>query len=355
MPCAPQSGVFFVLRELLAKNVRAVFTFSKIHGIMKKDFTAERRAVFAKKVKSYAKVNLSLNILGQKDGYHLIDSVVANIDVWDTVCAKPRSDRLINVYMHGLGSENIPPEKNNAVKAGEAFVSAFGTKGADIEIYKDIPMGAGLGGSSADAAGVLNVLAKLYKVKDRAALKSLADALGSDTGYMLSGGFARIAGRGEKVQPLDCKRRLYMLLFLPGEGVSSGECYREYDRCPDAPRTDSAGLAQALSAGDFSGIAENVYNALGAPAARLSDGVKEALSAAASFNPSAYAVTGSGSGVFALFEGEELCRWAKSRYKGKLRTRVVRTVMPKDAKVSRLASPFALTEEEISRAKGEDE
>ena len=99
---------------------------------MKKDFTAERRAVFAKKVKSYAKVNLSLNILGQKDGYHLIDSVVANIDVWDTVCAKPRSDRLINVYMHGLGSENIPPEKNNAVKAGEAFVSAFGTKGADI-------------------------------------------------------------------------------------------------------------------------------------------------------------------------------------------------------------------------------
>ena len=309
--------------------------------------------VFATKVKSYAKVNLSLNILGQKDGYHLIDSVAASVDIWDTVCAKPRSDKLINVYMHGLGSENIPPERNNAVKAGEAFVSAFGTKGADIDIYKDIPIGAGLGGSSADAAGVLNVLAKLYKMKDRAALKTIADTLGSDTGYMLTGGFARMTGRGERVRPVACKRRLYMLLFLPKEGVSAAECYRAYDDSPDPLRQDSENMVKALAAGDFGAAAASVYNALGAPAARLSDGVKEALSAAASFNPSAYAVTGSGSGVFALFEGEALCRWAKSRYKGKLRTRVVKTVMPKDAKVSRLACPYALTEEEIERAKGE--
>ena len=207
--------------------------------------------VFATKVKSYAKVNLSLNILGQKDGYHLIDSVAASVDIWDTVCAKPRSDRLINVYMHGLGSENIPPEKNNAVKAGEAFVSAFGTKGADIEIYKDIPIGAGLGGSSADAAGVLNVLAKLYKMKDRAALKTIADTLGSDTGYMLTGGFARMTGRGERVRPVACKRRLYMLLFLPKEGVSAAECYRAYDDSPDPLRQDSENMVKALAAGDF--------------------------------------------------------------------------------------------------------
>ena len=262
--------------------------------------------VFATKVKSYAKVNLSLNILGQKDGYHLIDSVAASVDIWDTVCAKPRSDKLINVYMHGLGSENIPPERNNAVKAGEAFVSAFGTKGADIDIYKDIPIGAGLGGSSADAAGVLNVLAKLYKMKDRAALKALADTLGSDTGYMLTGGFARMTGRGERVRPVACKRRLYMLLFLPKEGVSAAECYRAYDDSPDPLRQDSENMVKALAAGDFGAAAASVYNALGEPAARLSDGVKEALSAAASFNPSAYAVTGSGSGVFALFEGEAL-------------------------------------------------
>ena len=155
--------------------------------------------MFSAKVKSYAKINLSLNIAGTAGGYHLIDSAVCSIDIYDTVCAKPRRDALVNVYMHGRGSESIPPEKNNAVKAGEAFVSAFGTRGADIEIFKDIPVGAGLGGSSADAAGVLNALAKLYKIDAPAELKALADGLGSDTGYMLRGGFARISGRGERV------------------------------------------------------------------------------------------------------------------------------------------------------------
>ena len=235
--------------------------------------------MFATKVRSYAKVNLSLNINGTAGGYHLIDSVVVPIDVCDTVRAKPRRDSLINVYMHGMGSESIPPEKNNAVKAGEAFAAAFGTRGADIEIYKDIPIGAGLGGSSADAAGVLNALAKMYKVTDRAALKAIADSLGSDTGYMLGGGFARISGRGERVEPL-AGMPLHMLLILPPTSVSAGECYREYDAAPDAPRTDSARLAEALAAGDFAGVAQNVYNALAAPAGRLNADVAEALAQA---------------------------------------------------------------------------
>ena len=117
--------------------------------------------MFAATVKSYAKVNLALNVTGCAGGYHLLDSVVASVDICDTVRAKPRKDALVNVYMRGMGSEGIPPEGNNAVRAAEAFVRAFGTKGADIQIDKDIPIGAGLGGSSADAAGVLNALAKV--------------------------------------------------------------------------------------------------------------------------------------------------------------------------------------------------
>ena len=74
--------------------------------------------MFAAKVKSFAKLNLSLNIAGASGGYHLLDSVVTSIDIYDTVCAKPRDDRLINVYMHGLNSETIPPEKNQCRKGG---------------------------------------------------------------------------------------------------------------------------------------------------------------------------------------------------------------------------------------------
>ena len=281
--------------------------------------------MFAKKVKSYAKINLSLNITGAENRYHCLDSVAANIDIYDTVCVKPRSDQLINVYMHGLGSERIPPAQNNAVKAGEAFVSAFSTKGADIEIYKDIPMCAGLGGSSADAAGVLNALAKLYKIDDYSALKQIADGLGSDTGYLLRGGFARLAGRGERVFPLPVQRQYHLLLILPDSGVSTAACYKKYDESPDGPRSDSEVCAAGLVAGDFSQVCRGVYNALGKAAAELNSDVATALGEAEALSPSAYAVTGSGSCVFALFETRELCQWAKSAYRGKFRTRVVHT------------------------------
>ena len=301
--------------------------------------------MFSAKVKSYAKINLSLNISGVRGGYHLIDSAVCSVDICDTVCAKPRRDALVNVYMHGKGSESIPPEKNNAVKAAEAFVSAFGTRGADIEIYKDIPVGAGLGGSSADAAGVLNALAKLYKIDDYAALKALADGLGSDTGYMLRGGFARIAGRGDKVEPLSSPRQYHLLLFLPESPVSTPACYKKYDESPDPLRADTARLCTALAAGNFAGVAENVYNALGAPARALNPECAAAWEAAREFSPSACAVTGSGSAVFALFESEELCRWAKSRYRGKIKTRAVKTVEPARGG-PRLRNPYRLDEKD---------
>ena len=301
--------------------------------------------MFAAKVKSYAKINLSLNIAGTSGGYHLLDSVVTGIDVCDTVCAKPRGDKLINVYMHGMGSEGIPPEKNNAVRAGEAFVRTFGTGGADIEIYKDIPMGAGLGGSSADAAGVLNALAKLYKIKDRTKLKEIADAHGSDTGYLLNGGFARLSGRGERVELLPAPFTLHFLLFLPRSSVSTAECFAAYDAFPDPLRAESARMARAVREGNFAEIAQNVYNALQAPACRLNAETAQALEAARSFSPAAAAVTGSGSAVFALFESEELCRWAKSRYKGKLKTRIAKSVVPTSSRKG-LRNPFVLGEGE---------
>ena len=321
--------------------------------------------MFAATVKSYAKVNLALNVTGCAGGYHLLDSVVASVDICDTVRAKPRKDALVNVYMRGMGSEGIPPEGNNAVRAAEAFVQAFGTGGADIQIDKDIPIGAGLGGSSADAAGVLNALAKVYGIQGEEAekeLKRIADAVGSDTGYMLSGGFARLTGRGDAVQPLTSPCTYHMLLFFPQGGVSTAQCFARYDASPDPPRCDSARLAEALSRGDLAGVAANVYNALQRPACQLHAGIAEALAAAASFSPQACAVTGSGSAVFALFETEELCRWARSRYRGKCKTRVVRTVCPQRGgggagqrgSHTPPRNPFYLSEEELRRARGKE-
>jgi len=294
---------------------------------------------------SYAKLNLTLDITGKENGYHTLDSFVCSIDIHDNVIAKKRSDGLISVYMRGLGSENIPPEENNAVKAGEAFVSYFGTKGADITILKDIPMGAGLGGSSADAAGVINALAKLYGVKDKAALKELADKTGSDTGYMLTGGFARMRGRGEKVELFEDSAILNFLLILPPTGVSTPLCYKRYDGLNSAPSPCTEKFLTSFKNGDIRGAGALMKNDLSAAAEAINPDVAEALKQAADFSPVGYGMSGSGSGVFALFENDEFCRWAKSRYKGRFKTRIVKSVVPEKDEAPK-KSLYGLTEEE---------
>ncbi len=298
------------------------------------------------KLRSYAKLNLSLNITGVKDGYHMLDSFVCSINVYDTLILKKRKDKLINVYMSGMGSESIPPEKNNAVKAGERFVEAFGTCGADIFVQKDIPMGGGMGGSSADAAGVLNGMARLYKKEDEyLKLKEIADSLGSDTGYMLTGGFARMTGRGEILEFINSKTELNFLLIFPSGDVSTPSCFKLYDAEPDFERRDTEELLKAFDLGDIAKMGEYAYNALEKPAKVLNSNVSVAIEQGKSLSPIVCAMTGSGSTVFLLFESRELCEWAQSRYSGKFKTKVVRSVDPKNK--IKVYSPFALTEEEI--------
>ena len=275
------------------------------------------------RLNAYAKVNLTLDITGVEGGYHMLDSLVVTVNLSDRIVVKKRKDQRIGVVMHGMGTEGIPPEENNAVKAAEGFVSRFQTTGADITIYKNIPVGAGLGGSSADAAGVIRALAKLYDVSDMEALKSLADDYGSDTGYLLTGGFARIGGRGERVERLPMPE-LYMLLICPESGVGAAACYREYDRIGKTYEPRTTRTLELIKTSDWA--ARLFGNDLAEAAISLNPDVGAALFEARSFSPLGASVTGSGSAAFAVFETRELCEWAKSRYRGKFRTYVVHSV-----------------------------
>ncbi len=288
----------------------------------------------------------------EKD-YHTLDSLVASIDLHDLIVLKKRKGGLSTVTMKGMDSEGIPPEQNNALKAAEAFSKTFQTDGVEIIVYKNIPIGAGLGGSSADVVGVLNGMAALYGVTDREKLKELADALGSDTGYMLSGGFARIKGRGEQVELLPLKNKLYMLLLCPHSTVSAGGCYRAYDAQPKTleyrgcPAED---VIKFLQKNDLEEGGRYLMNDLFRAACSINEEVGSAYEAAASFSPLGVNMSGSGSAVYALFETRELCEWAKSRYKGKYRAIVAETVLPDYTKIGKRKTawhnPFALSDEE---------
>lgn len=286
-------------------------------------------AVMGARVKAYAKLNLTLGISGVKDGYHMLDSLVCTVDLYDLIIMNKRRDDLVSVQMHGLGSEVLPPENNNAVKAAQAYIDRFQTRGVDIKIYKNIPMGAGMGGSSADAAGVLRGMTKLYGFGSERELKELADSLGSDTGYLLTGGYARLSGRGEKVERLDCGMRLNFLALIPKSGVSTAACYSLYDTEPRQILT-SDNAVEALTAGDVGALAGSMNNALYAPAVKLNPQVERAKGELESFSPLGVNMTGSGSAVFAVFESPELCAWAKSRYRGEFGCIQLKTFIPKN-------------------------
>jgi 4-diphosphocytidyl-2-C-methyl-D-erythritol kinase len=279
-------------------------------------------------VMAYAKLNLTLDITGQSGGYHMLDSLVTTIDLADEITLAKRDDSQIIVCMHGMGSESIPPEHNNAVKAAKLFCKTFGTLGVDISIEKHIPMGAGLGGSSADVAGVLRGLALLYGVRDEDGLKQLADSLGSDCGYLLTGGFARMTGRGEQVQTLACELPLFFLLLTLPSGVSTPACYRLYDELPKGTKPTTEQAIKALHKGSVPELGASLGNALYPAAVQLNKDVERSVKETCALHPDGVNMTGSGSCVFAMFADEERCQNAMRDYQGKANILTARAIKP---------------------------
>lgn len=148
---------------------------------------------------AHAKINLTLEVYGTRpDGYHDLRSVVLPIPLHDDIELTPAAD--LTVEMAG----DLPPEKNLAWKAADVLRRATGCRrGARIAITKRIPVGAGLGGGSADAAAVLNGLNELWDLNlPQKQLVALAAEVGSDVPALTHGGPVLMEGRGERVTPL---------------------------------------------------------------------------------------------------------------------------------------------------------
>ena len=265
-------------------------------------------------VNAYAKVNFTLDILGREGGYHLLDSLVSTVSLFDSVTATARTDGKTTVSFTGVGTEGIPP-RNNALRAAEAFSDAFSMAGADITIDRKIPVGAGLGSSSADAAGVLRALAALHGISDTVRLKAIADSLGSDTGYLLTGGWARMTGRGEQIAPIADMPALSLLLLIPSAGVSTPQCFAAFDRRAETFPSLTKKAIDCLRREGAKG-AYAFGNALTRAAEELNPEVAVLLSEAAKLSEYGFGMTGSGSACYAVFASQEECLWARKRYQG---------------------------------------
>ncbi len=263
-----------------------------------------------------AKINLTLDVLGKRDdGYHEIDTIMQTVDIYDRVTVEKGKTQKLTLT---LSDPSLPTdERNTAIKAALAFAAAANVSVDDISIYidKQIPQQAGMAGGSADAAGVLWALNRLFDdLLSVDELCAVGAKVGADVPFCVWGGAARATGIGEILAPVTPLPPCTVLVIKPDENVSTAAAYAAIDSCHFTRRPDTAAMLQALADADMPAIGATLCNvfeeAIGLPApARVRQ-------AALSNGACGCIMTGSGSAVFALFEKEAdatACRMALAK------------------------------------------
>jgi len=254
------------------------------------------------KLKTLAKINLTLDVLGVTGNYHDIKSLVTSIDVSDEIILKKRKDGRVTLKTEGI-PVGCSAHDNNAVKAARLFKERFNTKGVDITIVKRIPIGSGLGGSSADIAGVLKGMKELYQTDGD--LAPLANELGSDSGYMLTGGYAIMEGRGEKITHKKIEMPLYFLLVTEPTVISARASYKKFDEQGKLYNAVTDEAVTALEEKDFKKFCSVIKNDLERASSELVPEINGNIYILKKAGAPATIMTGSGSAVFGVWSDKK--------------------------------------------------
>lgn len=269
-------------------------------------------------IKAFAKINLAIDVKKKdENGYHDIDMVTLPITLHDVL----EMEQLIS--RHGIFITSDDPslicdEGNLAFKALKAMEDNFSfSKGYRIQIYKRIPMNAGLGGGSADAAGIIRAICKLYNMDahDPKIIK-VARSIGSDVPFCLLNKPARVLGTGENIIPLDSKLDYHVIIVKPHKGLSTKDVYEKYDTIPEEEREhpDISALIDAIKIGDEQKMFENMKNGLYKPASLLCPVISGILNDFKKMGFPLYSMTGSGNACFALSKDLEQIEKAKNYF-----------------------------------------
>lgn len=277
-------------------------------------------------VRSFAKVNLTLDVLGTRpDGYHAIESVMQTVGLHDTISLAIREGGGIRLScdMPGIPTD----ERNLAYRAASMLFEAEGiAPGLELGIEKRIPVEAGLGGGSSNAAAVLRGLDRLLRLDLPAhELCALGERIGSDVPFFLVGGTVFVSGRGEHVRPLPDIPPMWMVIVKPPFGVSTPWSYGRLDemraggrqQAADSERdTSSRRIVECIETGALQSAVRSLqsllWNDLEPPAVEQHPEIAEIKAALIESGARDALMCGSGSAVFGLFETEAQARTAES-------------------------------------------
>src|SRR2546421_1501890 len=254
-------------------------------------------------VRAYAKVNLTLDVLSRlPDGYHELATVMQTIDLYDTICLTATNDQRVHMICTIPALSNLD---NLAARAVDMVRQRLGWRqGVRIELYKRIPLAAGLGGGSSDAAAVLLALQQWWQLPFSASdLLSMAASLGSDVPFFLTGGLALCEGRGERITslvPYWPGAMRWLLLLKPTISIATAAVFRSL---PSRDYTDgrhSRAVCSALHAGKMP-EAEDLHNSLERSVLEAYPEVAQARDDLLQAGASLVRLSGSGPTLFAPF------------------------------------------------------
>lgn len=263
--------------------------------------------------KAPAKINLSLDVLHKRgDGYHDVEMIMTTIDLADRVKLYAIEQDRVEV---SLESRYVPSdERNLAYKAATAFKQKYGiATGVHINIEKVIPVSAGLGGGSADAAAVLRGLNRLWSLGiPLEELAELGASIGTDVPFCVYGNTAIATGRGEKIEPLTSPPACWVVLAKPDIGVSTRTIFQRIN--PEMlkhPNTKE--IIHALSNKDFNRMCSNIGNVLEEVTLKLYPEVQHIKEIMKQSGAPGVLMSGSGPTVYSLAESQSK---AKRIYNG---------------------------------------
>ena len=263
------------------------------------------------KIRAYAKINLDLRVLARRDdGYHELRTLLQTIALHDTLTFT----RTRNPFELRVSGDAIPSDSRNLVwKAARSMWGAIGRRGEpeglSVEIVKRIPVEAGLGGGSSDAAATLRALRRLWdaKISGRETFE-LATALGSDVPFFLLGGTALALGRGEILYPLPDLPPRHVVIAKPAEGVSTADAYRWVDERRAGGSSEYQRLEVSWPPGALA-----VCNDFELPVYEHLPQAGHLRNVLAESGADVAMLSGSGSAVFGLFSGSGAARRGASR------------------------------------------
>jgi len=262
--------------------------------------TASNTAI---RIRAHAKINLDLRVLGTRaDGFHELRTVFQAISLHDTVTIVPRE----GPFAIDCATAGVPLDRSNLIwKAAQALWRSMRREGevcdVTVRLDKSIPLQAGLGGGSGNAAATLIALARAWRLPVRPAqLADVAATLGADVPFFLTGGTALGLGRGEEIYPLADLPRHWIVLLVPGFGVSTVDAYNWYD----SDREIDRGVVREPQhvPGPWPSRAAQMINDLEPPIARRHPEIDQMKAALRRVGALAAAMSGSGSAVFGLFQ-----------------------------------------------------